>query len=112
MKRIMISLALTALSVTASPALASGSGSSGPSAVAGFGGGDPFASRLTEEQRLEQRGRAQLKKRVTCKTCEYADGVTKGNAGEVAQAVRSGKFAFPEKDQVAVLHYLRQRYGM
>ena len=109
MKRIIISLALTALSVTAAPALASGSGSS---AGAGLGAGNPFASRLTEEDRLQQRGRAQLKKRVTCKTCEYADGVNKANAGEVAQAVRSGKFAFAEKDQAAVLHYLRQRYGV
>jgi hypothetical protein len=109
MKRILISLALTALSVTAAPALASGSGSS---ARAGLGAGSPFASGFSEEERLQQRGRSQLKKRVTCKTCEYADGVNKANAAEVAQAVRDGKFAFPEKDKAAVLHYLRQRYGV
>jgi len=38
--------------------------------------------------------------------------VTKTNAGEVAQAVRDGKFAFADKEQAAVLHYLRQRYGV
>lgn len=112
MKRMVISLALTAMTVMAAPALASGSGSSGPGAAAGFGGGDPFASALTEEQRLQQRGRVALKKRVTCKTCEYKDGVTKTNAGEVAQAVRDGKFAFADKEQAAVLHYLRKRYGV
>lgn len=111
MKRIVISVVMAALVTAAAPALASGSGGGGGGA--GFGGFDsPFNTLQSEEDRLQQRGRSQVKSRIACKTCEYKDGVTKQNAGEVAQAVRGGKFQLADKDRAAVLHYLRQRYGV
>lgn len=109
MKRVVISVVLAALATASAPALASGSGSGGG---AGFGGvGSPFPIQ-SEEDRLQQRGRSQVKSRIACKSCEYKDGVTKQNAGEVAQAVRGGRFELAEKDRVAVLFYLRQRFGV
>lgn len=107
MKRVLISALLAALATASVPALASGSGSG---SGGGFGANNPFASGFPERDLVEQRGRAQVRTRITCKTCDYKDGVNKRNAGEVAEAVRSGKFELSEKDQAAVLHYLRKRY--
>jgi len=107
MKRMIVSLVLGAMAAAATPALASGSG--GGAAGGGFNNFDPV---LSEQQRLEERGRSQVKKRITCKACEYKDGVTPQNAGAIAQAVRGGAFELTQKDRVAVLAYLKQRYGV
>ena len=91
--------------------MASGSGSRG----GGFGGGfrnDSTLSRATQEDRLHRRGKSQVRKRITCKKCEYHKRLNKQTAGEVANAVRGGKFELKEKDRTAVLYYLRQRYGV
>jgi len=110
MKRMMVSVVLAAMAAAATPALASGSGSGG-GAVSGGGLGtlDPI---LSQQQRLAQQGRSQVKKHITCKACEYKDGVTRQNAAVIAQAVRGGKFEFTQKDREAVLFYLKQRYGV
>jgi hypothetical protein len=111
MKRVLFRVMMAALVTVSAPALASGSGSGGGGG--GFGSvGSPFGAGVSQEELLQQRGRVQVKRRIACKTCEYKDGVTRDNAGEVAQAVRGGKFELADKDRVAVLAYLRQRYGV
>lgn len=110
MKRMMVSMVLAAMAVAATPALASGSGSGGGGAS--IGGSNSFDPVLEQQRRLEQQARAQIKKRISCKTCQYKEGVTRQNAGAVAEAVRGGSFEFTQKDREAVLAYLKQRYGV
>jgi hypothetical protein len=110
MKRMMVSVVLAALAAAATPALASGSGTGGGGAA--IGGPNRFDPVLDQQRRLEQQGRAQVKKRIACKTCQYKDGVSHQNAAAVAQAVRGGSFDLTPKDREAVLVYLRQRYGV
>lgn len=109
MKRMIVSVMLAAMAAAATPVLASGSGTGSGASVGGF---NRFDSVLDQQRQLEERGRSQVKKRITCKACEYKDGVTRQNAGTVAQAVRSGTFEFTQKDREAVLFYLKQRYGV
>ncbi|MDJ0643976.1 MAG: hypothetical protein QNJ15_14275 [Erythrobacter sp.] len=113
MKGTVISAALLAMAVTSVPALASGSGSRGGG---GFGGGGlnngSGLSRVSQEDRLHRRGKSQVRKRITCKKCEYHKRLNKQTAGEVATAVRNGKFDLKDNDRTAVLYYLRQRYGV
>jgi len=108
----VISAALLAMAVTSAPAMASGSGSRGGGGFGGGFGSGPGASGLSQEDRLERRGRSQVRKRITCKKCEYRDRLNNETAGEVAQAVRGGQFGIKERDRAAVLYYLRQRYGV
>jgi len=105
----IISAALLAVAVTSVPAVASGSASG--SRGGGFGSA-VNNTRVSEEDRLERRGRSQVRKRITCKKCEYRNKLNSETASEVAQAVRNGKFGIKEKDRTAVLYYLRQRYGV
>ncbi len=107
MRNAIMSAALLALCATAAPALASGSGSGG----GGFGGGSG-ASRVSEEERLIRRGKSQVRKRITCKKCEYNKKLDKSTAAEVARGVRNGKFDLKARDRTAVLYYLRSRYGV
>ncbi|MBA4766838.1 MAG: hypothetical protein H2049_04275 [Porphyrobacter sp.] len=110
MKRMMVSMVLAAMAVAATPALASGSGSGGGGASAG--GSNSFDPVLEQQRRLEQQARSQIKKRISCKTCQYKEGVTRQNAGAVAAAVRGGSFELTQKDREVVLAYLKQRYGV
>lgn len=109
MKRMVFSVVLAAVAAAATPALASGSGKGGGGSVGGF---NNFDSVVEQQRRFEEQGRAQVKKRITCKACEYKDGVTRENAGTIAQSVRGGKFQLTDKDRQAVLAYLKQRYGV
>ncbi|MBA4051484.1 MAG: hypothetical protein C0472_06260 [Erythrobacter sp.] len=104
----MVSMVLAAMAVAATPALASGSGS-GPAPIGGSKSFDPV---LEQQRRLEQQARSQIKKRISCKTCQYKEGVTRQNAGAVAEAVRGGSFELTQKDREVVLAYLKQRYGV
>lgn len=110
MKRMMISMVLAAMAVAATPALASGSGSGGGGAS--IGGSNSFDPVLEQQRRLEQQARSQIKKRISCKTCQYKEGVTRQNASAVAAAVRGGSFELTQKDREVVLAYLKQRYGV
>ena len=114
MRNAFLSAALLAMSVTAMPALASGSGGGGGGGGGGFGGGGggAAASRISEEDRLIRRGKSQVRKRITCKKCEYNKKLNKGTAAEVARGVREGKFDLKSRDRTAVLYYLRSRYGV
>jgi hypothetical protein len=112
MKRMMVSMVLAAMAAAATPALASGSGSGTGGGGGAIGGPNRFDPVLDQQRRLEQQGRTQVKKRITCKTCQYKDGVTHQNAATVAQAVRGGSFELTQKDREAVLAYLKQRYGV
>lgn len=111
MKRMMVSMVLAAMAVAATPALASGSGSGGGGG-ASIGGSNSFDPVLEQQRRLEQQARSQIKKRISCKTCQYKEGVTRQNAGAVAEAVRGGSFELTQKDREVVLAYLKQRYGV
>ncbi len=110
MKIGIISAALLALTVVSVPAAASGSGSRGGGG--GFGGSGASASRISDADRLIRRGRSQVRRRITCKECEYRDRLNSQTAAEVAQAVRNGRFEIRDQDRTAVLAYLRDRYGV
>lgn len=108
MKRPIISATVLALTLTASPAFASGSGGGG-----GYGGSGSYsAPRISPAERLERRGKSQLRKRITCKKCEYHKRLNNQTAPEIAQGVRNGKFKLRQKDREAVLFYLRSRYSI
>ena len=91
MRGAIVSAVLVAVAVTSVPALASGSGSRGGGGFGGFRN-DSTLSRATQEDRLHRRGKSQVRKRITCKKCEYHKRLNKQTAGEVANAVRGGKF--------------------
>lgn len=115
MRGFVVSAAVLSMVLASAPALASGSGSGGGGG--GFGGGFDSVRgnslpRVSPEQRLLNRGRSQVRKRITCKKCEYHRNLNQQTASEVAQAVRSGKFDIKEKNRSAVLLFLRQRYGV
>ncbi len=111
MKGLIISAAVAALSIASAPALASGSGSGGGGGGGGFGSGGNI-SRPSPEERLERRGRSQVRKRITCKKCEYHKRLNNQTAATVAQKVANGGFDLKDKDRTAVLYFLRQRYGV
>lgn len=111
MKIALISALGLALSVAAVPAAASGSGSG---SAGGYGGGfgSGASSSASEADRLNRRGRSQVRKHITCKKCEYHDRLDRNTAADVARAVRNGQFDIKDKDRTAVLYYLRDRYGV
>ena len=112
MRGAIISAAVLAMAVVSMPAAASGSGSG---SRGGFGGGFGSGSsnpRVSEEDRLIRRGKAQVRKRITCKKCEYRNRLNQQTASEVAQAVRNGEFELKDRDRTAVLYYLRNRFGV
>lgn len=113
MKVALISATVMAIAVTAIPAEASGSGSgSGSRGGIGSYGSGSGASRLSDQDRLVRRGRSQTRRHITCSKCDYHDRLDDSTAAEVAQAVRSGRFDLKDEDRVAVLLYLRDRYGV
>ena len=95
------------------PLQASGSGGGG----GGFGSGsgsfstpsgpsDPFAGAYS-------RGKSHFKKRITCKTCAFPDGVHDGvTAGKVVKRIRSGEFQLNEKQRSDLMVFLQRRYGV
>ena len=107
MKIALISALGLALAATSVPADASGSGSRG-----GWTSGASGNSGLSEAERLNRRGRSQVRKHITCKKCEFHDRLDSNTAAEVAQGVVNGRFKIKEKDRTAVLYYLRERYGV
>lgn len=107
MKIALISALGLALSTTSLAADASGSGSRG-----GWTSGASGYSGLSEAERLNQRGRSQVRKHITCKRCEFHDRLDSSTAAEVAQGVANGRFKIKEKDRTAVLYYLRGRFGV
>lgn len=109
MKKAIVSAALMAVAITSTPALASGSGSG--SRGGGFGSG-ANVPQVSEEDRLIRRGQSQVKKRITCKKCEYHKRLNRQTASEVANGVRNGKFNLKDRDRTAVLYFLRSRYGV
>lgn len=109
MRNLVLSAALLGLAITSAPAIASGSGGGG----GGFGSGSSSsATRVSEADRLSNRGKSQVRKRITCKKCEYHNKLNQQTAPEIAKGVRAGKFKLSEKNRSAVLFYLRQRYGV
>lgn len=96
--------------LASAPVLASGSGSGGvggsyptyaPSAPR-----DPYADAYS-------RGKSQFKKRITCKKCDYPQGVLDSvTAGKVAKRVSSGEFQLTEKQQSDLMIFLKRRYGV
>ena len=107
MRKALLVLATAVMATAAAPAIASGSGSSG--------GGRKFSGsdfQESPEQRLERRGKSQVRKRITCKKCEYHKRLNQQTAAQVAQGVREGKFDLKDRDRQAVLYFLRARYGV
>lgn len=110
MKTAIIYGAVLALAVAPASASASGSGSG---SRGGFGnGGFNSGSAVSEADRLVRHGRSQVRKRITCRKCDYHDRLDDQTAAEVAKAVRDGRFNLKDDDRVAVLYYLRSRYGV
>lgn len=110
MKNVILSAMILGLTVVAAPVHASGSGSSGGG---GYTGGSFSERNVTSAaDRLERRGRSQIRKRITCKKCDYHKNLNQQTAPEIAQAVRAGNFDLKSKDAEAVLFFLRRRYGV
>ncbi len=110
MRKAIIGGIILAATVASTSAMASGSGSGGGG---GFGsGGFNNAPRISPEERLERRGKSQVRKRITCKKCEYRGRLNHQTAAEIAQAVREGNFKLKPRDREAVLFFLRRRYGV
>jgi hypothetical protein len=109
MKIALISALGFALAATSVPADASGSGSG---SRGGWTSGASGSSGLSEAERLNRRGRSQVRKHITCKKCEFHDRLDSNTAAEVAEGVVNGRFKIKEKDRTAVLYYLRGRYGV
>lgn len=96
----------------ASAGQASGVGSSGAAPEFNGIGGSLNSREARELERLFRQGRAQVRKHITCKTCEFHNKLNKNNALEVADGVIKGKFKIKEEDRTAVLVYLRDRYKL
>lgn len=109
MRNFVLTAAFLGLALASTPVVASGSGGGGGG---GFGSGSASGSRISEADRLFNRGRSQTRKRITCKKCEYHKRLNRQTAPEVARAVRQGNFKLNDKNRTAVLFFLRQRYGV
>lgn len=111
MKRTLISATLLAL--VASPTAAFASGTS-PRDAGNLGTevNRSTNSRISYEDRQIARARAQVRRYVTCKSCEYHNNLNRETAPEVAQAVRSGRFEIKDNYRNVVLAYLKKRYGI
>ncbi|MDY7098321.1 MAG: hypothetical protein SXU28_09320 [Pseudomonadota bacterium] len=109
MKTAIISAALIAMAAASVPAEASGTRGGG------YGSGSysgNASSGLSEQDKLIRRGKSQVRKRITCKKCDYHKRLNDKTAAEVARLVRTGKFDLKEQDRTAVLYFLRDRYGV
>ncbi|MEP2101168.1 MAG: hypothetical protein ABJP02_07950 [Parasphingorhabdus sp.] len=113
MKRTLISATLLALVASSTVALASGSTGRG---TAGNDWGTTVRkgnnSLISNENRLVSQGRAQVRRYITCKSCEYHNKLNRETAPEVAQAVRAGRFEIKGNRRNAVLAYIKKRYGI
>ncbi len=113
MKRALISATLLALVAGSSNAFASGTSPRG-------GAGDDWGtkvlrgtnSRISNEDRLINQGRAQVRRYITCKSCAYHNNLNRETAPKVAQAVRAGRFEIKDNRRNAVLAYIKKRYGI
>jgi hypothetical protein len=58
------------------------------------------------------RGKSQFKKHITCKKCEFPQGVEDSlTAAEVARKIKAGEFSLNDKQRQDVLIFLEKRYG-
>jgi len=113
MKRTLISATLLALVASSTAAFASGTSPRG-------GGGDNWGtkvlrgtnSRISNKDRLITRGRVQVRRYITCESCEYHNNLNRETAPEVAQAVRAGRIEIKSTHRNAVLYYLYKRYDI
>ncbi len=114
--KILAAAVAIAVSVPATPLIASGGGGGGGGG--GFSGGG-FGStgqrapraKLTKEQRAFQRGQRAYKKAVACKKCAYPRGITATKtANEVVAKIKSGEIKVKSSQKNDLLYYLSQRY--
>jgi hypothetical protein len=111
-------MVVSAVAFTSVTALASGSGGGGyGSGGGGYGSGggsypapsaprDPFADAYA-------RGKSHFKKQITCKKCEFPQGVHDSMTAEkVAKRIKAGEFAFNAKQRQDVMIFLQKRYGV
>ena len=97
---------------TAGQASGSGVGSTGAAPEFNGIGGSANSREARQLERLFRRGRAQVRKHITCKKCDLHKQLNKTNALEVAEGVIKGKYMIKEEDRTAVLVYLRDRYQL
>ncbi|GAA0471700.1 hypothetical protein GCM10009096_10920 [Parasphingorhabdus litoris] len=113
MKRALVSATLLALVVSSTAAFASGSTGRG---TAGNDWGTKVKrgtnSLISNEDRLLVQGRAQVRRYITCRSCDYHNKLNRETAPEVAQAVRAGRFEIRDNRRAAVLAYIKKRYGI
>jgi hypothetical protein len=101
----------TVFSMASMPALASGSGGGGY----GSGGGSYSAPSAPRDPYADAyaRGKSQFKKQITCKKCEFPQGVHDSvTAGKVAKRIKAGEFAFNDRQRQDVMIFLQKRYGI
>ncbi|WP_432199683.1 hypothetical protein ACRAQ7_08175 [Erythrobacter sp. W53] len=113
MKKTLISATVFALAASSTVAIASGStgrGSAGNDWGTHVQRGNN--SLISDERRLISRGRALVRRHITCKSCKYHNNLNRDTASEVAQAVREGRFEINNRHRNAVLTYLEKRYDI
>jgi hypothetical protein len=96
-------------------AMASVSASASGSGGYGSGGGS-YPSTSTPRDPLADsyaRGKSQFKKHITCRKCEFPQGVHDSvTADKVAKRIKAGEFAFNDKQRQDVMIFLQKRYGV
>jgi hypothetical protein len=111
MKYLGFVLAGSLVGLTPMPLHASGSGGSGG---AGYSSSfpevsaprDPFADAFL-------RGKSHFKKRITCKTCAFPQGIAdNATAAKLAERVKSGEFGLDARQQADLMVFLNRRYGV
>lgn len=100
------------LVMAATSASASGSGGGG-----GYGsGGGGYSGPSTPHDPLADayaRGKSHFKKHVTCKKCEFPQGVNDSiTAGKLAKRISAGEFSFTPRQRQDVMLFLQKRYGV
>ena len=113
MKKALIAATMVALLASSTTAFGSGTR---PRGGTDFGWGKETTrgnnSNISVERQIIARGRTQVRRHITCKSCEYHRNLNRETAREVAQAVRAGRFDIKDSRRDAVLAYLHERYGI
>lgn len=106
MRKLLTALT-SAFLVFTMPAFASGSAGSYPSS------GSSYQRNVDPLQQAYDRGRRQLRKKITCKKCAYPGGVEdRATAIEVLEKVRAGEIEMSEKKRAYLTVYLDRRFSL
>ena len=108
----VLTLGALALGLLVTPATAFASGSGGYSG-GGYSGGGVQARQVDPQRAAYSRGKKRFKRQITCKSCEYNDGVKgKDAANEVVAKINAGEFNLTPNERNDVITYIYRRYRL